>query len=179
MNLRQIIERSASIVGVEENLDFENPSMTLTRLNDCAKMIYGELTLEYIPLKRKEKVTLEGGRCAYTALSQNVREILSVKRGGVKLPHASYPTYLECEGCSGEVEVTYLFYPSEPSVDEELLLPPQFTLYFMALGTVSEYYYRVGMVDEALFYKTRYEHSLSNLTRNLKSVTIPRRRFIW
>ncbi|MBQ8178579.1 MAG: hypothetical protein IJ033_05220 [Clostridia bacterium] len=179
MNLRQIIDRAQSIIGLDESFDYDNPTETLNKLIDSAKMVYFELTSEYVPLKRKEKIMIKDGKLNYSELSENVRSVLVIRAGGAKLAFEEYPTYVEVDKHSGEVEVSYLFYPPYPNVSDELLLPPQFSLYFMALGTVAEYYYRVGMVDEALFYKTRYEHSLRNLTRNLKSVTIPRRVFIW
>lgn len=179
MNLTDIIQKAADIIGLEITINYESPSAALSKLLDSARMIYSELTLEHIPLKTRERITIEGGRGYYRDLSKPVREILSVYRGDRKLKQQMYPTYFKTEDVDGEVEVIYLFHLTDIAPDDELVLPPQFTVYTLAMGVVSEYYYRTGMVDEALFYKTRYDNSIGNLSRTLKGVSVPSRRFIW
>ncbi len=179
MTLKEIIIKSAGILGMED-LDFVDPSDNLKKLIDSAKMILSELTLEHIPLKTKEKVFIRDGKGLYEELSHPVREILKVRNGANSYRAKMFPAcYVIDEKVGGEMEVTYLYYLVDVGVDEPLTLPPQLPAYVLATGVVSEYYYRTGMVDEALFYKTRYDYSLENLTRSLKSVYLPRRGFIW
>ncbi len=179
MNLKDIILKSAGILGLQD-IDFDNPSESLNKLIDSAKMIVSELTLEHLPLKTKEMVYIEGGRGSYDQLSHQVRQILKVRSGNKFYRTEMTPTCFTIEPeISGEMEVSYLYYLLDVGLDEELTLPPQIPVYVLATGVVSEYYYRTGMVDEALFYKTRYDYSVSSLMRTLKSVYIPRRGFIW
>ena len=178
MTLKELVLKSMEIIGLDVNVDFENPSVPLKKVIDSAKMIYSELVLEYVPLKTREKSEIKEGRIYYSDLSRPVREIISITKGGRKISFEHYPTCVKCFESEGEVEVQYLFHVTDLDVDEELILPPQFTIYFLSTGVVSEYYYRIGMVDEALFYKTRYDHSLENLSRKLKSVRLPERRLL-
>ena len=179
MTLKDIIIKSAGILGLE-NLDFNSPSEPLSKLIDSAKMIVSELTLEHLPLKTKEVVSIRGGRGLYEELSRPVRQILKVKSGSKSYRTEMYPNcYILPIDVSGEMEVSYLYYIVDVGVDDELTLPPQVPAYVLATGVVSEYYYRTGMVDEALFYKTRYDYSIENLSRSLKSVYLSRRGFIW
>ena len=179
MTLKEIVIKSAGILGLQE-IDFDNPSEGLTKLIDSAKMILSELTLEHIPLKNKEKVRIVGGKGYYEELTFPVRQILKVKAGNNTYRADMYPGCFVLDGdYSGDGEVSYLYYIVDPALEDVLTLPPQIAPYVLATGVVSEYYYRTGMVDEALFYKTRYDYSLSNLMRSLKSVYLPRRGFIW
>lgn len=180
MTLKDILEKSAIILGIDD-VDFENPSKKVNKLIDAGKMIISELTLEIFPLKTKETVSIEGGKCYYQALSKPVRQVLKVKRGEEILPFETLPERVQLSpSVSGVVEVTYLYYLPDVTLQEELPLPPSFSAYVLSSGVVSEYYFREGMVDEATFYKTRYDYSVLNVTRNLKSsYVIPKRGFIW
>ena len=180
MKLKDILEKSAIILGIDD-ADFDNPNEKVNKLIDAGKMIISELTLEIFPLKTKETVTLRDGKCPYEALSMPVREVLKVKRGQEILPFDSLPECVQVrDEFSGVVEITYLYYLPDVDVELKLPLPPQFSPYVLSTGVVSEYYFRTGMVDEATFYKTRYDYSVRNLTRSLKSsYTIPKRGFIW
>ena len=179
MTLNEVIKRAASIIGLELDFDYEAPSPALTKLIDAANMIYSELILEHVPLKTKETASVSGGKCFYGELSKNVREILSVRHSGNKIKFNMYPTYFALsDDFDGEVEVEYLFHLGELKAEDQLILPPQFTVHVIAMGVVSEFYFRTGMVDEATFYKSRYDNAVTNLTRSIKSFRVPARRFI-
>lgn len=179
MKLKEIIELSKSIIGLDSVSDYDNPGEATLKLIDCARMIYSELCLEYVPIKFKEEAFLSKGVLKYSELTYPVREILWIKMMDSKVPfkmgvHQASIKYKVDSPC----EVYYSVHPAEPGIDDELILPPWYTAHLIATGVVSEYYYRVGMVDEALFYRTRYDHSLQNLTKSIRSYTLPRRRFI-
>ena len=124
MTLSEVIKRAASIIGLELEYDYDAPSAALTKLIDCANMIYSELTLEHVPLKTKEYVDVVGGECNYSDLSKNVREILSVRYNGNKLKFTLFPTYFAlAEEIDGEVEVEYLFHMGELNESDNLILP--------------------------------------------------------
>lgn len=179
MNIKDIVTRASGILGLED-LDFSNPTEDLVKVIDSAKMIVSELTFERLPLKTKEKAVLSQGKGSYEQLNFPVREILKVSVGGKNYTPTMYPNYFSITTeISGEVEVTYLYYLNDVPLEETLNLPPQIPPYVLASGVVSEYYYRTGRIDEALFYKTRYDYSISSLTRSLKSAYVPRRGFIW
>lgn len=177
MKLSEILTRAAAIIGLDD-VSVSVPSVTLTKLTDCANTVYSELVLEHIPLKNKEDITFTGGKAFYSDFRYRVREVLSVKVRGVKTPFVMYPTYVESEGAEGSAEVEYLFHPGTLEADDEVILPPQFSEYVMAIGVASEYYYRLGYIEEAEFYKARFDNAVYNLSRRLKSFRIPPRRFV-
>ncbi len=180
MNLKNVITSTAHVVGYEGELDYSNPSKELTSLIECAKAIFSELTLTALSLKTRENCFAENGVVFFANFNKACREVLNVYSGERKLKFTTYPTYvLLDEKLSGEVEVVYLFHEPDATLDEELEVPPKITAYSLALGVSAEYFYRLGYVDEALFYKTRYENFLYNLKVGYKSSILPSRRFIW
>lgn len=177
MKLSDILTRAAAIIGLE-GFSVTEESSALTKLCDCANTIYSELVLEHIPLKNKEAVEFSGGKAQYSDFTYRVREILCVRAYGAKIPFVMYPTYVEAGDFSGTGEVEYLFHLGTLAPDDDVILPPQFTEYVMAIGVASEYYYRLGYIEEAEFYKARFDNAVGNLTRRLKSFRLPPRRFV-
>ena len=177
MQLKEVINKVIDILGLENEVNVNTPSTKLNKLISCANAIYSELIIEYVPLKTCEKITFSDGRAYYASFTKYVREVLTVKKGVSKYDFECYPLYVKSKA-EGECEVTYLYYPDELTIDSEIVLPPSFTSHVLAQGIVSEYYYRTGLVDEAVFYKTRYENSVNNVTKKRKSTCLPQRRFI-
>jgi hypothetical protein len=86
-----------------------------------------------------------------------------------------YPLFVECD-IEGAAEVRYVHHPAEVGIDDSIVLPPNYSVAVLALGVVSEYCYRIGHLDEAIFYKNRYDTAIINLSRQLKSVNVRVRR---
>lgn len=178
MKLRDIINRAIQILGLENEVSVTEESPRLTKLIDCTNMILGELTQEYIHLKTAETLVFSEGRAYYRDFSKPVREVIAVRDKGIKQNFVMYPLYLFCDGLEGQVEVTYLYHLGELGLDDDVGLPPQYSVYTLAVGAASEYCYRTGLVDEALFYKSRYDTSLLNLSRRMRLATLPNRRLL-
>ncbi|MDD3947279.1 MAG: hypothetical protein PHI19_05515 [Clostridia bacterium] len=178
MILSEIVDRAIQILGLENEVSVDVAGSKLTKLTDCVNMIIGELTQEYIHLKQTETLVFSEGRAYYTAFSKQVREVLSVKIGKSKQNFIMYPLYLYAEGLEGNAEVTYLYHLGSLSLSDTVELPPQYSVYTLAIGTVSEYCFRTGLVDEALFYKSRYDSSLMNLSRRMRLANLPSRRLL-
>ncbi|MCL2631184.1 MAG: hypothetical protein FWD49_06690 [Firmicutes bacterium] len=177
MLLKNVINRTIQILGLEDEVNISTPSRKLDKLADCANMVYNELTLQYIHLKSKEILNFSGGRAYYTDFTHRVREILSVKARGSEIKFTMYPLFVEA-GISGTAEVSYVYHLGELSLEDALIIPPQYTEYILATGVVAEYYYRTGLTDEALFYRQRYDTAITNLSKRAGSVNLPRRRFV-
>ncbi len=175
MVIEDIITRVAQIIGIDESEIVEGSAIH-TKLISAANMIYTELTLQYVHLKTKESVTFTDERLYYDTLTNPVREILGVYSNGKKRAFETYPLYIECKDCES-AEVTYIYFTPEITAGDEIVLPPKFTTYILALGVAAEYFCRIGLVDEALFYKSRYDNAISNLNIGLKCKNLPQRRF--
>lgn len=176
MTTKDILLMSAGII-CDEEIDLGIASKKRAKLIDCANMIYGELTEEYLPLRNDEKLTADGGRIYYTAFSKSVKDVIAVYKDGVKIPFELFPLYLKC-AAEGEVDVKYVYHAEELTLDGDVLLPISVTPSVMATGIASEYFYRSGLIDEAVFYKTRYDNSIANLSRKRGIITLKARKSI-
>lgn len=173
MILRDILQKTIEILG--ENINIEETSVKKTRLIACANMIYHELTTEYVHLKNKESLNFEDNRLYYSHFLYKVKDIVGVYVNGLSIPFRIYPMYIEAD-IDGMADVRYLYHCEELSIDEEVVLPPQYTAFVLASGVAAEYFYRSGLIDESIFYKTRYDTAILNLSRVRKGITLKRRR---
>ena len=174
MTFRQILEKTLDIIG-EEDLCLDTESKKRKRLIASANMIYQELTTEYAHLKHKEKLFFEDGRVYYSSFSKKVKDILGVYVNSQSVPFKVYPLYMEAE-VDGFAEVKYIYHADDLELDDEVILPPQYTAYVLANGVASEYFYRSGLIDEAIFYKNRYDTAILNLSRPRKSIIVKKKR---
>jgi hypothetical protein len=180
MLLKDLLQKVIMIVRLENEVDVDADSPKLRQLVDCANMIYGELTLEYLRLKAKQNMLFnQSGRVDYVSFSNKVREVLQVKLNGAVMPFETFPDHIIASGVRGaRGEVTYVYHAPELTINSILILPPQYSERVVATGIASEYFYRTGMPEEAAFYKARYDNAVLNLCSRIKSVHLPSRRFL-
>lgn len=173
MKLRDILIKSLDIISDDE-IDLDIQSKKLTKLISCGNMIYQEIVEQYMPLKIKETLKFKDGVLLYSDFSENVKDILSIRKNGENLNFTLYPSYVYCD-LDGTAEVKYIFHPKEAELTDELVLLPQFTPNIIAMGVASEFFYRSGLLDEAIFYKNRYDNAVLNLTRKRSSIQLKAR----
>ena len=177
MTLQDIIERVASIIGVNETL-LDMPMQIYNKIRDSVITVYTEMVTEYIPLRTKEKTEAERGKIFYEDLKYRVREILAIKSPAGRLKFTEYPQFIQAEDYTGEVEIDYLYYIIPTLNSDELILPPQFSEYVVAVGAAAEYFYRSSLLDEAVFFRNRFESAVNNLTKRGRVFNIPPRRLL-
>lgn len=170
MLLRDVLQKTLDIIG-DEDISLTTDSKKRDRLIACANMIYHELTTEYVHLKNKEELIFEGKRLYYSAFSKKVKDVLSVFKNGKSVSFKLYPLYIEAD-IEGNAEVNYIYHTDELGLDDNMLLPPQYTAFSIANGIASEYFYRSGLTDEAIFYKNRYDTAVLNLSRRRQGVKL-------
>jgi len=170
MTLRDVLEHTKAIIGEKINLDEQGEQKD--KLLAAALSIYDELTTDYVHLKAEEEVVFEGGVAYFADFEKNVKDILSIKQAGKNISFEMFPLFVKNANITGTVEIKYYYKPDEPELDSLLELPPRFSVYMLANGVASEYYYRSGMVDEATYYRNRYEYSLSNAQVRLRNLTL-------
>jgi hypothetical protein len=180
MILRDLLSRVIMIVGLFGEVNVSQNCPKLQQLVDCANMIYSELTLEYVHLKARQMVTFNAlGRADYTLFSNRMREVLSVKINGVQVPFEMFPEHVQINvNASTRAEVDYLYHAPELGLNSQLVMPPRFSEHVLAVGVASEYFYRTGLVDEAAFYKARYDNAINNLGKRSRGAQLPARRFL-
>ncbi len=170
MTLREVLERTIAIIG--ENIDLDEKGAEKDKLIAAALSIYDELTCDYVHLKAEEEVEFKDGIAYFTEFTSKVKDILSVKQGGKSFNFEMFPLFVKSADLQGNATVKYYYKPDEPELDSLLELPPRFSEYMLANGIASEYFYRGGMVDEAAYYRNRYEYSLNNAQVRLRNLTL-------
>lgn len=176
MILREVLSKTIGIV-CDDDINLDAESKKRKRLIDCASTIYQELVELYIELKTKENIAITDGKIPYASFSKRVKDIISIHKNGIKQSFKLYPTYLGIEEV-GSVDVRYTYIPVELSLEDELILPPPYSENMLAMGIASEYFYRSGLCDEAIFYKNRYDNAILNLSRKRNSFTLQKRSFL-
>ena len=174
MTLMDLIKSSLEITGgTYDTLDEKEKSKLLS----CAKMIYTELSEEYVKLKHTEELIATDGRIPYVEFSKPVKDIVRVEKNGRRVPFELFPDCVRCKA-EGNVKVTYVYHAPDPDLEDELILPPFFNVTAISNGVASEFFYRSGLNEEALFYKNRYDNAVLNLQRRSASAYLQNRRFI-
>lgn len=181
MTLKDALKKALEIIG-DDDIDLDSdsePTANTKKLISCGNMIYSELTEEYVFLRREETVTATDGKIVLSGLEKPLKEVVRIKRNDKNIPYRLFPSYIRLGGrVSGEFTLVYTYHGGELGLDDELLLPTSFTAAALATGIASEYFYRSGLIDEALFYKNRYDNTVLNLTRKRNTAAIVYRRFI-
>lgn len=177
MTLREVLVKTIGII-CDDDIDLDIESKKRKKLLDCANTIYQELVELYIDLKNKEKIIISDGKILYSTFSKRIKDILSIYKNGIKQTFRLYPLFIEIEE-KGEVDVKYTYLPENLSLEDDLVLPPPYTENMLAMGIASEYFYRSGLIDEAIFYKNRFDNALLNLSRKRSSFELKKRSFLW
>lgn len=177
MILNDILEKAIGII-CDDEIKINTPSPKLDKLIRCTNMIYQELTEEYAQLKDEQEIEFVDFKANFSAFPQLVKDIISIYKDGVKQDFTVYPNYVCCSLKNGKAMVRYCYHPKDLGQQDQVILPPKFTANVLAIGASSEYFYRSGLIDEAAFYKNRYDTSIINLTRHQKSLDLKVRRFL-
>ncbi|MGN1043135.1 MAG: hypothetical protein ACI4SK_06610 [Christensenellales bacterium] len=181
MIFKDALKKALEIIG-DEDIDLdttEAPTGKLKKLISCGNMIYGELTEEYVFLRRSEEITVTDGKINLDDLSKPLKEVVRIKYGERNLPYRLFPGYIRLGGLNGvKCTVVYTYHAEELALTDEMVLPTSFTAGAIATGIASEYFYRSGLIDEALFYKNRYDNTVLNLTKKRNPAVVCYRRFI-
>ena len=174
MNKKEITQKTLEIVGG----DYENKDYDIKRMTSSIDMILTQIVEEYSPIKVCESLVPENGKILFSRFKRPVREILSVKVNGNRIPYVT-----ETDGITVKTdEPTEIKYHSRAIIpdsdEEEIVLDPGINSTAVSYGVASEYYMRGGLTEEAVFYKNRYDNSIVNLTRKTLSFCLKKRRFI-
>ena len=66
----------------------------------------------------------------------------------------------------------------ELALTDTLDMHPMLNVNTLAYGVASEYFYRVGLLDNAAFYSNRYDGSINIIIRKQKAMDLKGKRFI-
>ncbi|MFA6866661.1 MAG: hypothetical protein WCR54_04005 [Clostridia bacterium] len=170
MKFSDILGKAIEII-CDDEIALDTDSKKRTKLISCGNMVYQELVEQFVPLKNNELLEFADGILMYANFAKPIKDILYIKKNGTSHNFSMYPSYVSCP-IKGIAEVGYIYHAEEVGIDDDIVLPPQFNENILALGISSEYFYRSGLCDEAIFYKNRYDNAVINLTRKRASIHI-------
>lgn len=151
MKLREILKKCSPYLGIGEIAD----TAESVRLIAAANSVYGALFTGYSSMVAVEEVTLIGGVIPYSALSHRVNKVIGVTK------FAAEVSFLMTENgikpmASGEVIVTYSYYPEQLELDSEVMLCDAVNEYAFVYLLLSEYALMEGDFDKAKLYYDKY-----------------------
>ena len=176
MTLKQVLQKAVEIIN-NGRIDVNTASEELTRLIDCGNFIYSEIADVYCDAKYSERVISIDGIINFADLTKDVKKVLKVTKNSVDIEFKEYNDHIDVSD-GGAYKVCYAYKSSDVELNDNLDIPAFFTVYSVACGVASEYFFRTGLVEEALFYKNRYDRAVNNLTSDRRRSKLKIRRFI-
>lgn len=156
MTVKEIIEKSAELLGVE--LTDENTE-TFVR---CYNLIETELSIDYFPLRTIDKVLIKDNKIKYTELKNKPSGILSVRDfQNEEVKYTIYIEYLELKkNYNGHYFfVRYNYIPEEKTVDENCDYDCRYEQVFK-YGICGEYCLMQGDYETASAFNEKYKKAI-------------------
>lgn len=188
MKVLQIIKHALTFVNEPEtfnNISSESELLTDADKNTkdlllaCVNLTNGVLASEFYSLKNKVKLN-SNGKIPFSQIAQNLKiaQILKVEQNGKQTKFSEIGDYLET--VSGEVEITFSHTPREVNAINDTILEysTKITEQIFAYGVVSEYYYILGMYDDASIWSIRFKNALTSVLRPRHEVKLKGREWI-
>ena len=177
MTAKKIIKSVLEILGEDASVADGALGTELTLLVRCLNMIIKEIAEEYVEFKATEAVAVTDGFVSYSALSHEVRAIKEMRHDGVRVDFVERTHGVETDA-TGEVSVTYSYYPADVGVSDELVLPRSVSERALVYGTASEYCLMKEQFEECVNLNSRYVRAISSAARPKREIRIKERAWI-
>ena len=141
----------------EQTLKGINDLVTLTNL------VINELACSYIPLKKREKVTVTNGKVYYNTLSENVLKIIKFTDYlGNESQAKQYFDYAEVDGTASYIEYEYL--PTTYGLTDVIgYQDKDISARALSYGVTAEFLLTEANFEQAVFWRKRYEDEVSSI----------------
>ena len=161
--------------GIESNNLTEEDELVCDSLVNLFNLINDEITSEYIPIYRKERVKCNDFKVNYSSLKEEPLQIISVKDiYGRKIRFKAFEDHIVA--IASMVEIIYTVKSERLEIDDEISSSLPERVY--AYGIVREYYFLQTMFDDADVWEERFKNSLQVLQRRKSETTMARRRWL-
>lgn len=189
MKVQQIIKTALTLINEPDTynnissgkLDIltDNDKATYNALISCVNLTNNVLATEYYPLKQTININ-SSGKLSYSDISSSlaISQILKVEGGFGGVRFKEYPDYIETP--KGNFKITFTYLPKTiANINESILCyPTKLTERIFAYGVVSEYYFIMGMYDDAVVWDARFKNSLQTVLKPKHEVKIKNRLWI-
>ncbi len=165
MNVREILGIAVSYLGLKDlSFALDCPVVLSDKravdLINAANLVNSEISSEYFPLLKEEKIKTNNSIVEYVALSERLLDVVSVKdAGGDNVRYKLFPTYLKVKN-DGEYTIVYQYLPPRLEYHSELPYDIKISERLFALGICSEYCLLNGMYDESVMFDKKYREAL-------------------
>ena len=159
MTVKEIIEKSAELLGVE--LTDENTEKLLR----CYNLIETELAIDYFPLRAVDKVIIKDNKIKYTDLKNKPSGILSVMDSqNDEVKYMICIEYLELKkNYNGHYFfVRYNYIPEEKTIDENCDYDCSYKQVFK-YGICEEYCLMQGDYEKASAFNEKYKNAIQEI----------------
>lgn len=174
MQIKEIIKDAALMVGRIDVCDYINNNKT--ELNDTyetintmvnlSNLVINELACTYIPLIRKEEISLVYGRQNYDIFSRKVVKIIAIYDSyGQKIDFEEELEGIYVKSKKSVVEtikVEYEYLPNHLALDDDAgYIEKNVSAREIACGVAAEYCISQGLFEQAVMHHKRYIDALS------------------
>ncbi len=172
---KDIIKLTATFLGLDDVVNYldasepekdESNEKIINELIVYLNYVVREVTKEYYPLSRQDKVTSnEQCQIPYSSLEKSAVSIKDVKNSlGLSVKFELYPEYISVQSAQKEYFVSYNYTPASVSnIDDELVLPLGLDYFVISYGIASEYALSKLLYDEAELWQTKFRNSLERV----------------
>lgn len=162
--------------------DFDSLSDTfksqINFLLKCLNLTYQEVASDYIPLLKKESISVSDKKISLSDLSKKFLEVVSLRdKNGKKLKFKVFPDYIEVD--TDEAEIVYKYLPTgltslSTTMESFSNKVSEITL---AFGVAMEYSFINGLHEDAAVWEKRFKDALFIRSGKKNNIKLPVRRW--
>lgn len=180
MILRDVLKYAILYLGYADTIDLDDRSVNENNNKDvktlvrCANLTYNELISDYLPIYKTETIEFKGGFCPYTALSEAIIDVFSLKNG------ENIPYKLDATGIYADTkkaEIVYSYSVDNLRLDSEIELGAKITAKAFSLGVCAEFCLINNLFEESIAFEKRYKANLKELLRKKSEMRVKSRRW--
>lgn len=156
MTVKEIIEKSAELLGVE--LTEENTENFLR----CYNLVENELAIDYFPLRAVDKVLIKDNKIKYSDLQRQAWRIIGIYDCNKEVKYKLYPKH----SCFSKKEngkqclVVYCYIPQKKTIDDISEFDKGMFEEVFKYGICEEYCLMQGDFETASAFNEKYKKSI-------------------
>lgn len=154
MKLKELLKKCFPYLNMTERV-LEDSSAEIERLIAAANTVYGALFTGYSSMVAVEDVVAEGGLIPYSALKRRINKVIGVSKYAASVLFVMTESGVIASE-SGDMRITYSYYPDTLTLDSEVLLCDAVNEYAYVYLLLSEYSLMEEDFDKSKLYYDKY-----------------------
>lgn len=144
----------------------------------CLNLTYQEVASDYIPLLKKESISVSDNKILLSDLSKKFLEVVFLRdKNGKKLKFKVFPDYIEVN--ADEAEIIYKYLPTELTSLSTTMesFSNKVSEITLAFGVAMEYSFINGLHEDAAVWEKRFKDALFIRSGKKNNIKLPVRRW--